>query len=450
MNTSSARVGARFTIAAALLCGAAPVIAADFDYRLSLGAGFSDNLGRVSENEQDESIATAGARFSFDQNSAKLQADVVGDVSYYKYLDDTFDPELIGNVYANTAFTLLPERFIWSLTDQFGQVAPDPFQPATPDNRENINYFATGPDFIMGLGSQMRLRLGARYSLVDYEDDPLDSTSTGGQLALVRELSDRSSISLNGSVRDVEYDEVALNADFDQTEAYLRYEGTGARTNLEIEAGYSQLDRDALEDSESGALVRVNASRRMSSSSTLILNGGREFSTAAGAFAINQGAGIGAAPGRQTADPFTLDRALLGWTFNRNVTGVTVSTSWSKRSYDGSPELDESSTTLSARFRRDLSPSKSLEIATSYSSIDYQQPSVDSDDLTVGVLFMWRLSRALTLEARYDFSNRSSDTPSSEYTENRLFLTIGYGRGEPRATRVAPTFGVDSPTPAGN
>ena len=57
----------------------------------------------------------------------------------------------------------------------------------------------------------------------------------------------------------------------------------------------------------------------------------------------------------------------------------------------------------------------------------------------------------LTIDLQYDYDKRSSDLAANEYTENRLWLKIGFGRGEPRATRVAPTFGVDSMVaPTGN
>jgi hypothetical protein len=455
MNTGliSAPARARAIFAVVVLCAAAPGSAGDLEYRASLGVGQSDNVRRVPTNETDETIATAGLAFAYDDRTPRLRADITGDFAYYDYLENTYDAELVGNLYADTAFAIVPERFLWSLTDQFGQTLTDPFLPATADNRENINSFSTGPDFMVGLGSQMRLRLGGRYALTNYEELPLDSTNTSGQLALIREISNRSSMSLNANLQQIKYDDELLNADFEQLETYLRYEGQGARTNLTVDIGFSQLDRKALDDTEGGLLLRADASRRVSGSSVVTLGIGSEFSTSAGAFASEQGitnVGIDSAPGRQTAEPFTLDHLTLGWNFNRNVTGLVVTTGWSKRSYDNDPELDQTLTTLSASMRRELSPTTSLEVFTLFSGVSNEPPAADYDDLTAGVSFSWRLSRNLTLDVDYDFSNRRSDAAATEYTENRLWLTIGFGRGDPRSTRVPPTFGVDSMAPAGN
>ena len=54
----------------------------------------------------------------------------------------------------------------------------------------------------------------------------------------------------------------------------------------------------------------------------------------------------------------------------------------------------------------------------------------------------WRLTRRVTFDLKYDFNKRTSDT-APEYRENRLWLTLSFGRGEPRSGRVEPAFGID-------
>jgi len=126
MNTwvREAGAGARATFAMLVLCVTAPVIGGELDYKLSLGAGHSDNVSRVPTNEVEEDIATAGLKFAFDENTRKVRADVVGDLAYYEYLDDSFESELLGNVYADGMFTLIPERFTWAATDQLARCSP--------------------------------------------------------------------------------------------------------------------------------------------------------------------------------------------------------------------------------------------------------------------------------------------------------------------------------------
>ena len=163
------------SIVAVTVAASMPAAADGLEYRASIGAGYTDNIRRDTGNEQDENLGIAGLRFSYDADTRKLDADLVGEIAYYEYLNDTFEPELLGNIYADASFALVPDRLHWVLTDGFGQVMTDPFQAQSPANRQNINYLSTGPEAFIGLGSQTRLRLAGRYSLATYEDDPFDS-----------------------------------------------------------------------------------------------------------------------------------------------------------------------------------------------------------------------------------------------------------------------------------
>src|SRR6476659_4645180 len=99
------------------LGASATVPAANFDYQLTAGAAHSDNVTRVADDKQDEDIATAGARFSFDAESRKTKSDLVGNFEYQKFLDDTYDPQLIGNFSGNLLIAFAPDRFTWNFSD---------------------------------------------------------------------------------------------------------------------------------------------------------------------------------------------------------------------------------------------------------------------------------------------------------------------------------------------
>jgi hypothetical protein len=134
--------------------GAIGAVAADLGYEVNVGVAHSDNIARTETNTINEEIATGGIMFSLSQVSPRLSADLVGNFAYHDYLDNTYESELFGNFVGSARFQIIPERFSWMLTDNFGEVLSDPFQPATPDNRENINYLMTGPDLTLAFGSQ--------------------------------------------------------------------------------------------------------------------------------------------------------------------------------------------------------------------------------------------------------------------------------------------------------
>lgn len=419
--------------------------AADFAYQAEAGLGHSDNVTRSASVEESESIATAGLGLSLSQDSARLQADVLGNFAYYDYLDDTYDSEVLGNFAGNARYAFVPERFEWMASDNFGQVLNDPVQAATPDNRENINNFSTGPDAMLAFGSQTRLRLGGRYSLTTYERSALDSDTVSANLALIRLLSSASSGSVNFQTAKISYDDTAFDADYRQSEAFLRYDVSGARTFLAVDAGYTQLERDATADKEDGLLLRLDAARRLSSASTATLNAGREFANSATAFTAAQNTapiGVGTAPGRQTALPFTRDHASLGWSFARNRTGLSFGAGWERQSYEDVGNLDQTLYSGTMAAHRDMSQSTSLLLNVLYSHAKFDQIGGDYRDLEGGLTFRWRWSQSLSMNLSYEYYDRSSDAPAGDFNENRIWLTFAYGKGTVN-NMVGPQFAVD-------
>lgn len=439
---------ARLTIMAPIVFGASAG-AANLAYELEAGVGRSDNIARTATNEIEEDIATAGLQFSLDHVTPRLEADLIGDFAYYDYLDDTYDSEVLGNFTGNATFNVIRDRLQWVVADNFGQVLTDPFEPATPDNREQINYFTTGPNIVMGFGSQTRLRLGARYSITTYEDSPFDSDSVLGEIELSRMLSSASSLGLSARAQQVEYDEAALDADYDQSEAFLRYHAEGVRTVLTVDAGYTEIDQEAADDSQSGLLLRLDVTRRLSASSTLALGLGREFSSSGAAFASTQavtGVGLGATPGRQTVDPFTNEYVTLGWSYERNRTGFDLFGSWNDQSYESDPLFDQSLSTLSGSIYRDFSTRLRVQLGASYAEADFEEPNSNYEEISANATVSWRLSRSLSIGLTYDHFDRTSDIPDGGYKENRYWLSLTYGSGQPRARVRTPDFAIDAAT----
>ena len=425
--------------------GSSLAAAADFEYEVSALLGQSDNITRVSANEQDETIAGLGLKFSLYQDSSRIKADVVGDIAYNDYLDDTYDSEVLGNLAANATFALIPEHLNWAVSDHFGQTLVDPFTAPTPDNREDLNYFTTGPDVFFSFGSRTRLQLGARYGDTSYEEQPFDSSMVMGQIGLTRELSSASSLGFVASQQQVEYDDATLNGDFDQSEAFLRYSMEGARTTIEADAGYTVLDRDAVSDDEDGVLFRLQFSRKVGAHSVLKLTGGHEFASSGSAFANDQAGsdiGVETSPVRQTIQPFTNEYATFDWTITGRRTEIAFETGWSDHSYQDGPDLNQTMITFGASARRDITAAMSLSLDYDLSKSDFDVEG-DYDDQLIGLSLDWQVSRFLSLSLQAEHYDRNSDLGNGDYTENRFWLSLGYGRGAPRSRMGAYAPGAE-------
>ena len=395
------------------------------EFALTGGASWSDNIALLPADEKDGTFGQAGLLLGYAQKTRRIETSVDANIAYEHYFDNTFDDGVVGGVDASLDFTIVPERLRWFFQENFGQINADPFAATTPDNRENINYFTTGPDLIFQFGSATSLQLGARYSDAQYEISATDGRQYGGSIALLRRLSGNTSVSLNASGDRIEFDDTTVNTDYDRYQAYLNYSTRAARTSLSIDAGYTAVDLGSR--TSSGLLARLSITRRLSPSANLTLSGGTQFSDAGDLFRNSQGTqgvGLDTLSVIGTGDPFESRFGSIGYGFSRNRTSFGLSVMHTRERYENATALDRTLTDWNAYFSRRLSPVLELRIFAwleqqSFSNIDF-----DDDELRAGAYLSWSVGRSTSLRLQYDRHDRNTSDGSTDYAANQFGLFV--------------------------
>ena len=202
------------------------------EYGADVGLGETDNVFLSSNNKVNQTIAIADADFAVNQESRLFDVRAVGAFTDLNYLEGAYGNELLGRFDGQAQYALIPERLTWVLRDDFSQATIDAFTPVTPNNRQNINYVATGPNLYFRLGGTGFLNASARYADAYYQTSPFDSTRGLVTLGSGLQLSARSSVSLNGGAERVLFKNTEINNDFDRYSVFGRYEAHGARTDM--------------------------------------------------------------------------------------------------------------------------------------------------------------------------------------------------------------------------
>jgi hypothetical protein len=424
---------------AAGILAVSSVAYADVQYTVEAGAGHSDNMTRVPDGEVDETIATAGLDLTWNEVRPRLTAEANVNARYFDYLDDTYDSEVVGTADAMLLFGLVPERFTWLVQDSFGQERSDPFAPVTPDTREDVNFFTTGPNVTFRLGSSGVLRLLGRYSASQFERSPLDGDRVGGGFALVRQPSTRSEISLNAFSEQVRFEE-EFNNEYDRNSVYLGYSAQGARTDITVEAGYTMLEMENGDEQDS-PLLDVEVSRELSPGSTLALAFGTELTDSSDALrsAVDGAPVEGSAGAVASADPYKNRFASLGWNFARRRTTLNLRGRWDEDSYETQTTLDRTSLIWSASIDRQIAPALSVGLAGSLSDEEFDNSGLSADELRYGVTLNWQVARTLALRLVAERFDRDSSDAAGEYVENRIFLTLLFRPAGSRSSAPAAT-----------
>ncbi len=439
-------------------------------YGADVGIGETDNVNLVPTNKTTQTIALADVDFGLNQQTRLLEVRAAGAFSDMNYLEGAYGNQLIGRFDGAGQFAIIPDRLVWVLRDDFGQTTLDPFTPITPNNLQDANYVATGPNLYLRLGGTGFLNATARYANAYYQTSPYDSNRLLATLALGLQLSARSTVSLNGGAERVLFQNTTVNNDFDRYSVYARYEVHGARTDFALDLGGTRVDQkgDAtgistvtlpggtsppiIEPPQTGTptnittgprdttttepLAKLELGRTLSPASKLTFTAGRELTDGSSSFSTQQGGIIGTinyAPTPLTSDSYTATYASAGWSYVRNRTKVAVTARWEKDRYPGEPEFDLTMTGAQFNIQRRLTRAFTAELIGQYNKQDYTNAilppgvgSSESSTQTVGGSLAWRHGRALEVRVLYDHYSYSVPVGDTGYHENRIFVTVGY------------------------
>jgi hypothetical protein len=443
------------------------------DWALFSGVTVSDNVTRSPEKVSDQ-VLSVGGTGAFFRDEGRLRANVRGSAWYEHYLQDTYDGELLGSLAAFLRYDLIPERISWTLEDTYGQTTSNQFQPATPGNRSNANFFSTGPDFTLRLGQASGLRLGGRYELSTFEDgQQLDEERVRATAGLFRRLSGTTTVSLNASASQTDYrnGEVQLgdgqSADgYDIREGYARAELRRARYTLSVDGGVTQVEQKGVQ--EESPLLRLSFYRRLTPSLNLNLSGGQEYRSGGDIlrdsiqgvrFLNNQVIYI--PPGVDPAFVFNVIQDLnarsqpVKYEFaNGSLDLVRPRTTFSvsggagrERFQFSGQNLDRDVWNGSVRVAHRLRPNVSATAAVNY--YDRQFINLVGGDRTVaGVLqLQWQYTSQIAFNAGYRYERRNADFAEFSYRENMLYVGFTYGRAKPSS--LAPPTGSTTPAATG-
>lgn len=431
-RASKGRWQSKLSSAVALLLGV-PIagLAQDLDgpepgLNLGVSAGLiqSDNIQLRPDNERSGTIGQAGLDVRYFQQSRRVRTDLDVNAAYQHYFNDEFDADVAGGANGTMVLGLLPQRLEWFIQDNFGQVRVDPLAVDTPENRENINFLTTGPDFMFRLGRLMAVRLTGRYSETDYEISDLDGERYLAGVSLSRQIGTMSSLSLNVQGERLELENQTLaESEYDRREAFIRFEAIGARTHLATNIGATEIESD--QQVEDGLLIRLELRRRISAYSTLSLDLGRNFSDSGNLLRDSQArTGVVLDPSLAVSSGDALEHrfAVLGWATALTRTSYGANVEYDEQKFQDDISLDRNYMRYGVYATRWLNSVLQGRAEFRFSEEEFDNSSFDADEKRGTLALSWAVGAQVELRFQYDIIDRNSSVATNEYTENRLSL----------------------------
>ncbi len=436
-------------LTALLLLSAQAIPAQELDLTLRASAGYSDNVFRTSSGEQDSYILAPGLDIDFQETTRRLDAEVRGSLDYETYTAKGADSQLVGNLYGNLAYGIVPEKLVWKFDESYGQGRSTALQPSSLQNTGGINYFATGPELTVALSDRVFVEANARYANAWYQDQDTDNNMYGGGLSLGRTLSQAAQVALAVDYVKVNYTDPNAAADSDIWLYYLTYSAQGARSTAKFDVGYRSLDDGS--GSQGGPLVRLNLTRQISSYSTVFVQAGDVYSQAAlqmnGSLATPTG-DTGGVNGFSDGEIFVDTYGGAGIAFGRNRTRFGAMVSYHDQNYVQTSANDLHRWNFSGNAERDLSHTLTAGFQFWYYHEDYTNVDYSDAELDYGLYANWRFARTVSLSFQWE-QWASSATGQSDANESQFWVRLNWNAihrpGRPNAGTPLPDPGPPTP-----
>ena len=409
-----------------------------FTYGIDLGMGETDNVTLAHSNPQSQTLAIADADFALKDRTRTLDLAATGNFSYLDFVQGAYSPELIGRFDGSGKASLVPDVLSWTVEDNFGQAQIDPFTPQTPTNRENINYFTTGPNLDLRFGSEGFADFSARYARSSYQISPFNSNRFDATAAFGERLSGQSSVSLHVTSERALFANTILNSDLTRSSVFADYSMNGARTEASINVGVTHTVQGAF--SENGPLVRIDLSRQVSPSAKVSLEAGRIVTDGSTGFSALQAGASGSiatanASFAQSTQNYTASYGQLAYTFIRERTTFRVSALWERDAYPLLSQLNVIRGDGEVYVERKLTPNFTARLNAVYLRNEYPQTNYTDNDILGGAVLSYQPGRALEFKLRFEHWSHevSGFNTGTGYGENRVFLTVGFRPRHPSA-----------------
>lgn len=422
-----------------LVPGAAAADSIIRDLSVSAGFGASDNIGGLYVDQVSETVAAAGIEARLERQTRRSALSLDTDLQYLSYLGGSFDDEIAGTASLEGKLFLVEDRLSWVLEDFWGQIQIAPFAPITPENREDTNVLATGPELRWDLSADWALLASGRVMRETYELSNADNDRRFAQVGITHQSSRNSSIAVLVNSQSVEFIDESLGTDFDRSEALVRYQLRTSRTLIQADIGRTELSE--VGSSRRRWLARIDIERKITRKMTVDMMVGQEPSDAGSLFADAQAAvepsRVGLGGGARlppignggiisVADSLENQFVGAGWRLNASRTVATASAEYRRERYTTRAEIDRSIRILQVGVARDLSSTLQLAVEARDLTTRAQVDGTVLRDFLFQVSGQWRISGRASVDLSAEHFVRAGSSTGGGFDDNRIWMRLRY------------------------
>lgn len=411
------------TLILALLFVSTSVIAAQPD-RLNLSVGLlyenSDNILLTQANtKKSENIYHALMSMSYKKESSKLSTSFTLDADRRSYQNNTFPDETVVSSLLGLTANLSKKRLYWDLVNRYARVQTNAASLDLPTNRENTNYFSTGPRFVFFQNDKNSLNADIKYEKFYTETSDGDYSGYLVDTSYIRNISRTFSLGIAAKYNDRKFDNIVLNTNYTKADLILSLIKKMKISDFEIDVGRTRINQQLYNNKNEQGIFRAFYNYKLGAKTDLKLSYRRELNDFSGLFSSATTGGT--ILSNVSSSIFLLEEGSLSIFRRFGSSGLTFS--YTNFSNDYSVDsLDLKNISSSLTFSNKISPSISLNLNGTYIASKY--PGISRNDTrriySTGIVKTFLDKYDIAFDIHY-INNRSTDS-NFIYDERRISL----------------------------
>lgn len=403
------------------------IYALDLNYDVGLFAAKYTNINLELEPEKDEYAYGATAEISAYENTRDLYLLLESDIEYINYKYNIAEDRITGSLLTNIIWRIKPENFEWHIDNTYTQTLIDTLSSDSPDNRQNVNVFSTGPTYIARIDSLNNLHFDMRAEDYRYEQD--DDNRRALLAARYYHLFNPSlTVSINSELESTTYT-TNSNNDFKRHDSFMRMDYSRGENALDIEYGYTNIISDYTSDiSEPRYLVTFTNLRTQSSTITMMY----EYiaSDAGRSIVINESStSIDEALNNTLSSEIFIEKSLRLQSLNSTTNGyLNFEANTNHIEYDSQSQLNRKSYSSVISGQWNISALNQIEYVIRYINTDFYDSTLDriDEDYLYNLNYIYGVSRNVNLNLEFNTRERQSTIDDNSYDDFRVILSLNY------------------------
>lgn len=404
------------------------------DYVAEMTVERNDNLRLDYQDPMSATIFRPGFGFNAQHDGSRVRAQVLGRLDYLVFTGANIDNRLDAALDARVDFSVVPERVGFTIRDTLTQFPLNPFAADSPDNRQRLNVFSSGPNLYFNLPGNASGQVEARHVRTNTDvNDVYDSRRNAGALRVLKPLSETASLTFSVEHQAVEFINNELLQGYDRSDAVVAYQQAFRGGHYVLYGGWSWLSPKGGGEERSSPLLRAELSKQIGMSQNLTLRVARQYSdvalraSSATDFNFNERSGLGDFDVVLNPFPFREDRLEADWTFSGERFSFDVAPYASRIRYELGEfgGHDARGLRLGGAYR--ATPRLTLGLAGNETRMDYLESDSRVNTRQLAAFADYRISRQVYARMQAGQVTRTDTLLSGgRASQNYVMLTIGY------------------------